>query len=260
MTFNSLSRISPTVRIFGFVIGVIVLMPLLAWFILFVLIPLLSSSKVLSGFELQELIATLAVIIAVFSIVGKLIEHLLVSQFSSERKIHVGVNVIDNYAIINCTIENMGRKRIIPQNVYIFVDVGIEKDNLITFPFCLKHEQGENDCIMGKKCKAGGVNSFPVDILPDEFRDKFHKSINLKHLSTDSVKFIDPGESFSEDAVLNINKPGVYRVIAVWTSVNADCLCFTKQFIIREKQHNTSEEFEQMIKLRNLLPSASKKK
>ena len=60
---------------------------------------------------------------------------------------------------------------------------------------------------------------------------KYRKIIKLKHLSSETIMFIDPGEEFSEDVILHLNS-GIYRVTAVWTSVKEDCICGTKQFII----------------------------
>ena len=239
MNFNSLSRVPPERRKLFIIIAVILFVPFTILGLLYIIIPYLKQSSTLTDYSNTELIATLAVGVAIITIASKIIEHVIYSQYSSKRKIEIDISTTDDYVTITCTIENRGSHRIVPQNVYLFIDEGVETDNIITFPFCLKHEEGKNDCVLGIKCKSGGVNSFPIDILPDNFRNKYHKMVNLKHLSTESVKFIDPGERFSEDATLRTPHNGVFRVMAIWTSVNADCLCCTKQFVIStETQHN----------------------
>ena len=232
MKFNNLKKLPPEKRQLILILSIIFAVLLLSWFLLTSFIPFLSSK--LKNLTTNEIIATLAVLVGVFSIAFKFIDYILKQQYSSERQILINVEVKDEYAIVTCTLENMGKKRIIPKNVYLFIDEGIENDDYLKFPFCLKHEEGEDDCVLGKRCKGGGINSFPEDLLPEEFKTKYHKSFKLQHLSREAILFIDPGEKFSEDLVLKLNNTGVYRVIAIWTAVNADCICANKQFVLKK--------------------------
>lgn len=53
----------------------------------------------------------------------------------------------------------------------------------------------------------------------------------MKHLSSETIMFVDPGEEFSEDVILKLSK-GIYKATIVWTSVKEDCICCTKEFIM----------------------------
>ena len=230
MKFNNLSNHPPERRRKFVVAFVFLLTPLAAWGVIYLLIPFITSSDI-SSLTTKEIIASLAITITIVGMALKYVDYVLANQYLSERQIILGTDTSSNYTIITCLVENMGRNRIVPQNVYLFVDEGIEKNKRIEFPFCLKHEEGENDCVLGKKCKSGGINSFPLDLVPDDFKSVFHRSFKMQNLSAEAIMFIDPGEKFSEDIVLNLN-PGIYRATAVWTAVKSDCICATKQFVV----------------------------
>ncbi len=230
MKFNNLKKIPPHVRQIIYIIIIVIAAPLLTWLMLEILIPFLSTK--FSELSTPEIIASLAIIWMIFSVSTNLIFTILKRQLSTQRQIKVDVDVKNNNAIITCTIDNFGRKRIKPKNIYLFVDQGILKEDSYKFPYLLKHEEGEYDCVLSKICKAGGVESFPDSLRTDEFKNQYHKVFKLKHLSTESILYIDPGESFSEDAILEFNERGAYRAMVVWTAVNEDCICASKQFII----------------------------
>ena len=230
MKFSNLKNYPPHIRKIIYIIIIAIAAPLLTWLMLKILIPFLSTK--FSALSTSEIIASLAIIWMIFSVSTKLIFTILKRQLSAERQINVGIDVINDNAIITCTIDNFGRKRIKPKNIYLFVDQGILKESSYKFPYLLKHEEGEYDCILSKTCKAGGLDSFPDILLTDEFKNQYHKAFKLKHLSTESILYIDPGESFSEDVILNFNEKGAYRAMVIWTAVKEDCMCASKQFII----------------------------
>jgi len=232
MKFNNLNQYPPERRRVFFMIGVFVFTPAVASGIIYFLIPYVTSSDI-STLTPGEILAAVAITVTIIGMALKYVDYVLENQYLSERQILLDVDSGDDYTIITCVVENMGKKRVIPQNVYLFVDQGIEKDKYIEFPFCLKHEEGENDCVLGKKCKSGGINSYPEEILPEEYKPVYHRSFNMQNLSAEAIMFIDPGEKFSEDIVLNLD-PGIYRATAVWTAVKSDCICATKKFIAPE--------------------------
>ena len=39
----------------------------------------------------------------------------------------------------------------------------------------------------------------PEHLLSEEFYNKFREIVRLKHLTSETIMFIDPGEEFSED-------------------------------------------------------------
>ena len=139
--------------------------------------------------------------------------------------------VIGEYVIITGRIENLSRKRIIPQNIYLMVESGIEKNGIAEFPYLLRHEEGEYDCVLSSLCRQGGFTRLPEHILEEEFKTQYRKIIKMKHLSSETIMFVDPGEEFSEDVILKLSK-GIYKATIVWTSVKEDCICCTKEFII----------------------------
>lgn len=189
------------------------------------------SKQVVQNMSVNELIAVLALLVTLGTVVFKLSEKILEYSFTTKRKLTLDVVTQKNYATITCKIENSSNKRIIPQNIYLMVEEGIQKDSVIEFPYLLKHEEGEFDCVFAGLCKKGGFTCLPEHLIDTEFKQKYRRIIKLRHLSSETIMFIDPGEEFSEDVVLHLES-GIYRVTAVWTSVKEDCICGTKQFII----------------------------
>jgi hypothetical protein len=64
--------------------------------------------------------------------------------------------------------------------------------------------------------------------------------MTLKHLSSESILFMDPGEYFREDKMLELPIQGVYRATLVFTATNADCICTTRQFIVPGQSRSES--------------------
>ncbi len=189
------------------------------------------SNQAVKSMTINEVIASATLFISLGTIVIKISENVLRQNFTAKRKISIEAKPQGDYAIITCRIENCSKKRIIPQNIYLMVEAGIERDGIIEFPYLLKHEEGEFDCVFASLCKQGGFTCLPDHLLEDSFKAQYRKIIKLKHLSSETIMFIDPGEEFSEDVTLKLSK-GTYRATIVWTSVKEDCICGTKQFMI----------------------------
>lgn len=189
------------------------------------------SKEFISGMSTSETIASATLFITVATLVIKCSEKILQQSYTAKRKISIEVMTTLKYADITCRISNCSKKRIVPQNIYLMVEEGVMSNNVAKFPYLLKHEQGEFDCVFATLCKNGGFTQLPEHLVESEYKDKFRKIIRLKHLSSETIMFIDPGEEFSEDTVVEL-KSGIYRATVVWTSVKEDCICGTKEFII----------------------------
>src|SRR5699024_1840373 len=109
----------------------------------------------------NEVIASATLIISLGTIVVKISENILRQSFTTKRKITIEPIIHGNYVIITGRIENLSKKRIIPQNIYLMVEAGIEKDGIVTFPYLLKHEEGEYYCVFSSLCRQGGFTRLP---------------------------------------------------------------------------------------------------
>lgn len=210
-------------------IGVVFLISIIAIILWTKLIP--QAQKIAGALEINELIASITLLISLSTIVIKISEKILQQNYTSKRRILLETLTNGEYTTVTCKIENCGSKRIVPQNIYLMVEQGIEKEDVITFPYLLKHEEGEFDCVFANLCKKGGFSCLPEHLLQPEFKGLYRKIIKMQHLSSETILFVDPGEEFSEDITMKLKK-GVYKATVVWTSVHEDCICATKEFIV----------------------------
>ena len=199
------------------------------------IIPWLRGNSQFQSMTTTEIIATLAMVVTIVLASINLILASMNKRYSSKKQLHLEVMVCGENAIITSSIENKGSDRITPKTFYLFIDSGIEKQSngatIFDFPNILVHEGKDFDCSLARACKAGRVQCLPPNLLTREFQNTYHACYQLKHISSESVNFIDPGESFSEDAIFKLQK-GVYRVILIGTSVEADCMCAHKIFVV----------------------------
>ncbi|MBD5145457.1 MAG: hypothetical protein HDT21_06035 [Ruminococcus sp.] len=229
MKFNNNKNFSANRKSIIIRLCAVVFIVVIGFVILALIIP--YSNQAVKSMTINEVIASTTLFISLGTIVIKISENVLRQNFTAKRKLTIETKSQDNYAIITCRIENCSKKRIIPQNIYLMVEAGIEKDGIIDFPYLLKHEEGEFDCVFASLCKQGGFICLPDHLLEDDFKAQYRKIIKLKQLSSETIMFIDPGEEFSEDVILKLEK-GIYKATIVWTSVEEDCICGTKQFVI----------------------------
>lgn len=199
------------------------------------MLPWLRGNSQFKSMTTEEIIATLAMVVTIALASINFISASMNKRYSSKKQLHLEVVVSGDNAIITSSVENKGSDRITPKTFYLFIDSGIEKQingaTIFDFPNILVHEGKDFDCSLAKECKAGRVQCLPQKLLTKEFQDTYHACYQLKHISSESVNFIDPGESFSEDAIFKLEK-GVYRVILIGTTVEADCMCAHKLFVV----------------------------
>lgn len=208
-----------------------------AYAILAFILPFVISNSEFSSMTIAEGIATIAVITTITITAINLVVASMNKRYASKKQLSLSVNVQGKKVIITSTIENKGTGRITPKSFYLFINEGTKTSKKgyseYDFPNILKHECGEFDCALAKKCKATRIERIPEEILGNEFKESLSICNLLKHIASDSVNFIDPGEIFSEDMIFEL-APGVYRAILLGVTVETDCMCAHKIFVIEE--------------------------
>lgn len=210
-------------------LGIVVL--IISYFILKFAVPLARSVAI----ELQtsEVIAIISIIVTVAIAIYKFGGMILSRTYYKKKSISLNTECVGNYVVVTCTISNKDVRRIVPSNIYIILEGGIEptkSGEFADFPFLLKHEKGQCDCVLAQHCKKGGFKTVPDSVIDDKYKAYCRKVVRLDHLCEESRHYIDPGEEFSDDVIFKLD-PGVYRVIAIWTSVKDDCICTLKEFV-----------------------------
>lgn len=230
-----LDKLSPDTRRAVSVI-LIVLIAISAFFMLFnVVFPYVRGNSQFQSMTTAEIIASLAIIVTIVLASVNLITASLNKRYASKKQLCLEVQFAYNKVIITSTVENTGFGRITPKSFYLFIDEGIKcnlNDVEYKFPNILVHEGQNFDCALSRECKSNSVQGkLSTSVLGGEFENTFHTFYKLIHISPHSVMFIDPGESFSEDAIFELD-PGIYRVILIGTSEEADCMCAHKIFVV----------------------------
>ena len=229
MKFNSNKNFPANKKSVVIRLCAVALIALIGVVILALIVP--YSNQAAKKMTVNEVIASATLFISLGTIVIKVSENILKQSFTTKRKISIESKIQGEYIIITGRIENLSRKRIIPQNIYLMVESGIEKNGIAEFPYLLRHEEGEYDCVLSSLCRQGGFTRLPEHILEEEFKTQYRQIIKMKHLSSETIMFVDPGEEFSEDVILKLSK-GIYKATIVWTSVKEDCICCNKEFIM----------------------------
>lgn len=226
---------------------IIVVIAISAFFILFnFVLPFIKNNAKFQSMTTEEIIASLAIIVTIVLSSINLITSSLNKRYSSKKQLHLDVQIIDDKTIITSTVENTGSGRITPKSFYLFIDEGIVRNennvNVYKFPDILVHEGCDFNCVLSRECKSNSVRGqLPDKVLGNDFAKTFHTNYCLIHISPKSVMFIDPGESFSEDAIFELPN-GVYRVILIGTSEEADCMCAHKIFVVSSTNNETKKD------------------
>lgn len=231
-------KLSPTKRKLINVVLVIIVAVGSGYALLKFILPYIITNSAFATKSVTEAVASIAVVVTITVSAINLVVASMNKRYSSKKQLTLAVNVQKSKVIVTSTIENRGTGRITPKSFYLFINSGkrIEKNGYVEyeFPNILKHECGEFDCSLAKKCKAARMEKIPDELLGENFKDSLCICKILNHIASDSVNFIDPGEIFSEDAMFEL-QPGVYRVILLGISVEADCMCAHKIFIVEEE-------------------------
>lgn len=231
-----LDKFSPDTRR-AISIVIVICIAISSFFILFsVVLPYFKKSDQFQSMSMEEIISSLTIIVTIILASVNFISSSLKKRYVSKKQLGLGVKFVDDKVIITSTVENTGFGRITPKSFYLFIDAGIQENkndvDLYRFPDILVHEGQNFDCALSRECKSNSVQGqLPTSVVGNDFKDTFHTHYRLIHISPQSVMFIDPGESFSEDAIFKL-PVGVYRVILIGTSEEADCMCAHKIFVV----------------------------
>lgn len=232
---NWFDRLSPTTRKIINVALVLIVAVGSGYILLKFILPSIIANSSFATKSVSEVLAFIAVVVTITITAINLIVVSMNKRYSSKKQLKLVVNVQKNKVIITSTIENKGTVRITPKTFYLFINSGKEivKSEYVgyEFPNILTHEHKEFDCSLAKKCKQSRVEKIPDELLGEKFKDSISICKVLEHIADNSVNFIDPGEIFSEDTIFELEK-GVYRVILLGISVEADCMCAHKIFIV----------------------------
>ncbi len=240
------SKLSPTKRRLINILVIISVALGSAYLLLIHIIPYITTSTNFTKMSVAECIASVAVIVTITITAINLVVASMNKRYSSKKQLSLSVNVQGTKVIITSTIENKGSERITPKSFYLFINEGkkVQKNSTYSeyqFPNILKHECGEYDCALAKKCKVTRIERIPDEILGDDFKNSLSICNILNHIASDSVNFIDPGEIFSEDTIYEL-APGVYRAILVGITVETDCMCAHKIFVVHPDKNIAVKE------------------
>lgn len=143
--------------------------------------------------------------------------------------------------LISASVTNDGTKSINPLMTNLYIMEGIAKKekgiDVIEFPPVTEHELSYKggecfDCPVREKCKKEAEKLGTKDEIVEfpsvsgEFANTFHIAYNMRLLSYKSLLHIMPKETFTEEVVFHIQKPGYYRVFMIYTDKAwKDCIC-----------------------------------
>lgn len=229
-------RQAPKTRRLMNVVLVITIAVLSAYILLKYLIPYVLTLVSPAVFKTSEAIASIGIVVTISVTAINLISSSMKKRYASKKQLSLNVSVNKEKVIITSTIENTGSNRITPKTFYLFINAGVRKQKAdaayeYEFPNILKHQCNEFDCALAKRCKVARIEKIPDELLEERFKSSLSICSVLNHIAADSVNFIDPGEIYSEDMIFEL-PPGVYRVILVGISVEADCMCAHRIFCI----------------------------
>lgn len=183
--------------------------------------------------DVESYMEVLAVILTVIGYIISITHDIISQQINSKFSLSLDINVDGKYARIRCCVENKGNKRINPNAFYLFIDQplidsnsGIYKQNHI-----LKHDCKQN-CQLSDLCKTNSVDKFEREFIIPHCDQGYFSYKKLDLISSESILYINPGESFSEDVVVKLKK-GVYRILLIGSYDKKGCLCANQQFVIK---------------------------
>ena len=218
------------------------------------------SKKGTLEINMESVVAIIAVIISLSTILVSVIEHIYENHFSTKKTIELNVETQDKTVVFSGTISNMGHRRILNKNVYLVVSKGILRDGVYYFGLPLEHEDDEGNishkedfCIYSKlmhfcnienccECKNNRdclstkrINDKRTVKIMNRFNKKvkdydYHRIFVFEGLSKASRLFVDSGEEFCDEIVLRL-EVGTYRALMIWIPEGKeDCACSVKYF------------------------------
>lgn len=209
--------------------------------IIYVLSILLSFFVIVLGYAYclnnnEGVEANMAVLAVMLTLIGYIISitlNIVSQQMNSKSSLYLDVDINGKYVRIRCCVENKGSKRINPNAFYLFIDQPLLNSNsgMYVQNHILKHNCKQN-CRLSDLCRKGIENEFEREFVIPHCDQGYFGYKKLDMISPDSILYINPGEAFSEDVVIKLEK-GVYRVLFIGTFDKKGCLCANQQFIIK---------------------------
>lgn len=232
--YNNLQRSSLYKKELLLISGFFILFAILFFLLFKYIFPIIIVSYDYKTADVIAIIAVLATIASILAMIAKYIHEKLIA---TKKGVNIEIKVEEDTVIIKCIIENNGRKRIVPRIIYAFIESSSynTESGLHEFPFLLKYEKGECECMLSKFCQKGELKSYPLELIDEGKHSSYRKVFKFRQLSHESILFIDPGETFNDNIAITLNS-GVYRVIVVAMFVNESCMCATENFIIKREQ------------------------
>ena len=186
-------------------------------------------------------------VVALYALIWQL--HSAIRANKVLASIDIDIAVDAEMVTISCLISNIGTKSIYPYLTNLYISEGIEKNEngVIRYDFegITEHQVDRStgecfDCQVADHCKNEFINdssgkiSFPPCEDDSLFKNKLRFCCNLRQLSYFTLVHIMPKETFRQDVILKIPRPGVYRAFAIYTGKEwDDCICTTKLFRIK---------------------------
>ncbi len=191
-----------------------------------------------------NLTAVAGLVISLYALVWQLYSSIKAKRVIVSLGLNTKVN--GNDVIISASVTNNGTKSIYPLFTNLYISEGIGKvDGALTkydFERITEHQfntlSGKEacfDCAVAAQCKKEAEESllrgkatvsFPELETDSPFANTLRYAYNLRLLSHHSLIHIMPNESFSEEVVFTINKPGYYRIFMIYTDKEwKDCIC-----------------------------------
>lgn len=233
--FSNQKDFSPNRKKLVIGIAEIVAISAIALFVLYLLIPLVK--KYVADYSVVEILAIITLIVTLAKCVWSVGKSILLRCNATKKSMALTIESFNEYTTITTRIANHDTRRIKPQNIYLFVEVGLQPDDkneIARFPFLLCHEGNNRDCELGAICKLPNkLTEFPNHIIKNPIYKSCKKYVmRLDQLCQEGRNYIDPGEEFSQDVTLKLKSKGVHRATVIWTSEKDDCICASKEFVV----------------------------
>ena len=199
----------------------------------FNLIPAITASVNITAFA--------GAFVALFALIWQFHADLVIRTKKVFVSLEINATVHDHDVHIKASITNNGRKSLFPSITNLYIMEGIEDDlskgvKSILFP-TLEHTptfdsfcDGYNFCALYKKCledqemlySDDNYIRFPSDIsfpspADSRFMDTIQIAYNLKKLTGNSIVYVEPNSTLTEDVIFRLPKSGYYRIVMVYT-------------------------------------------
>lgn len=186
--------------------------------------------------NIEIYISAIAVVLTIVGYILSITNDLISQQMDTKLILTLSTDIVGSHVVISCSVENKGLDRIDNMHFFLFVDQPILKTDFGIYQsnHILKHDCNHKyNCMLSEMCKADEIDGYPTGFMIQEPSDLYYCAKKLDFLSPVSILYINPGECFSEDVVMKLNK-GVYRVllIGIYGKRKQGCSCANKQFVV----------------------------